>query len=229
MNHSQIKAIRQGAPIMNRILFYIKKQLVVGITEKEVEHKLIAFTKRLGYKHMAFRPIIAFGTNSYYPHHKPAHKRLENNQIVLIDFGFKVDGWCTDLTRTFYFGQPDKKFIKLHQLVLRAQQVAINKLNSSLNGKDIDLAARRLINRQGFKKAFRHGTGHGLGKLIHQPPWLSSTRKRNVTINSGDVVTVEPGIYLKGWGGIRIEDMVLVEKSPTILSKIITKKSLLAG
>ncbi|MFH0952421.1 MAG: M24 family metallopeptidase [Patescibacteria group bacterium] len=224
MNNSQLQAIKQAVPVIKQAFLFIKQQLTVGISEKDLEQALTAYLKKAGFSQLAFKHIIAFGFNAYFPHHKPANKKLAINEMVLIDFGIKVNGWCTDITRTFYHGQPDKRFKKIYTTVLKAQQAAINKLKTNRYSKTIDQAARNIINQAGYKKAFRHNTGHGLGRKIHQPPYLSSKIKRGVILTDGELVTIEPGIYLKDWGGVRIEDMVTVARSPQILSKIIPKK-----
>lgn len=220
---TQLKSIRHAIPTIKQAVFFVKCSLRPGISEIELTRLLILFLRKHGYRILAFPPIIAFGPNAAYPHHKPSNRKLQFNQIVLVDFGFKINGWCTDLTRTYYFGQPDKRFRRIYQTVRKAQAAAIQKLRTSRNGREVDAAARAVIARAGYKKAFRHSTGHGVGKKIHQPPWLSAKRKRRLLLKDGDVVTVEPGIYIKGWGGVRIEDMVLVSKRTAVLTEAIKK------
>lgn len=219
----QLRSLRLAAPTINAACQFVTKALRPGITEREISTMLITFLRSKGFSSLAFPPIIAFGSNAAYPHHKPGNRKLKPNQIVLVDFGFKIHGWCTDLTRTYFFGKPDKQFKRIYALVLKAQLAAIKKLAISRNGNTIDAAARAVITQAGYGRNFRHSTGHAVGKKIHQPPWLSSVRKRNITPKENDVVTIEPGIYIKGWGGVRIEDMVFIGKKPLNITTGIPK------
>jgi Xaa-Pro aminopeptidase len=166
----------------------------------------------------SFNTIVAFGKNSSMPHAVPSKKRLNKNEIALIDMGMFCNGYSSDLTRTFFVGRITEKFRRVYDIVLRAQRMAIDKVKPGVLVKDIDLIARNYIKDNGFGEYFGHSLGHGVGLEVHEAPRLSW--KSESVIEEGMVFSVEPGIYLPGWGGVRIEDLVLVTKNGyEVLSK----------
>ncbi|MBI5798969.1 MAG: M24 family metallopeptidase, partial [Candidatus Yonathbacteria bacterium] len=175
-----------------------------------VAQNIVVSFQEFGASALSFPPIVAFGSNAANPHHMPTSRRLRNNEMVKLDFGCVYKNKCSDMTRTLFFGSPDARFKKLYALVLRAQERAIAKIRSDVSCGAIDRAARGMIERAGFGRNFVHGTGHGISEFVHELPLLRP--KATDRLTAGQVVTVEPGIYIKGWGGIRIEDMVLVKK-----------------
>ncbi|HOB21679.1 MAG TPA: M24 family metallopeptidase, partial [Bacillota bacterium] len=173
----------------------------------------------------AFPTIVASGPNSALPHAQPGSRRLGWGDFVVIDCGAKWQGYCADLTRTFVVGEPSAKQQEIYQLVLDAQLVGLEALQAGMGARELDATARSVIGAAGYADAFGHGLGHGVGLEVHEEPRLSP--KGEGELAAGMVVTVEPGIYLAGWGGVRIEDLVLVkEDGREILSK--TKKELVS-
>jgi Xaa-Pro aminopeptidase len=143
------------------------------------------------------------------PHHRPSGRRIEAGEPVVIDMGCRLNGYCSDVSRTIVFGEPDAQFWTIYRTVLRAQQTCEDGLRAGMLGKDGDALARGVIEAAGYGTLFGHGTGHGVGLLVHEQPYLSQTRG-DVELRERAIVTVEPGIYLPGWGGVRIEDMVVI-------------------
>lgn len=178
---------------------------------------------------LSFDPIVAAGERSIDPHAKPSNKKIKKGEQVVVDLGAKYKGYCSDITRTFFIGKPNNKFKGLYNLVKDAQAKAIKAVKDGAYCREVDITAREIIRRYCFKfchigekncssDCFTHTTGHGVGKKIHQNPRISLKSRKK--LKAGMVITVEPGIYLKDWGGIRIEDMVEVTKKG---HKLLTK------
>jgi len=157
---------------------------------------------------MAFSPIVAFGPHSAEPHHVNSRRRLAKNDTALLDIGCVYQGYCSDLTRTFFLGKICELQKQIYSLVSEAQTLAVKGIRSGRKASDIDGIARSVISRRGYGPQFIHSTGHGVGIDIHEPPRISN--KDNTVLKPGMVITVEPGIYLPGKFGVRIEDTVLV-------------------
>lgn len=212
MNPAQNKAIAIATGVMARL------SLKAGQTEKEIAAWITHELQARGAE-PSFDLIVASGVRSLDPHARPSNKRLRAGDQVVVDLGAKYKGYCSDLTRTFFIGKPTAKFNHLFNVVKAAQQRAIKAVKAGVYCREVDLAAREYIKRYCFKlcrisekkcpgDCFIHTTGHGVGIKIHQHPRISM--KSRAKLKAGMVITVEPGIYVKGWGGIRIEDMVLV-------------------
>jgi Xaa-Pro aminopeptidase len=172
----------------------------------EIEKRL----REGGAEGLAFPPIVAAGPNSARPHHHPGDYVLKNGEPIIIDMGAKVDGYCADMTRTFILGLADEQFRKIYSLVRQAQAQAEAGLKAGMDSLAGDALAREVIAAAGFGSAFGHSLGHGVGLAVHETPNLSPSEARRGVLPAGCVVTVEPGIYLAGWGGVRLEDMVLL-------------------
>ena len=191
----------------------IKPKEWIGLKEFEaaelLETRMKLAAKKFGLKtEPSFEIIVAAGANAAVPHHASGNSIIKENQMLLIDWGAKIESYCSDMTRTFFLGEPDKKFKKIYNIVLKANKTAIKAVKSGVSLAKIDAAARNIIKDAGFEKEFGHGTGHGVGLEIHEGSGPSGSS--NNRAKSGSVITIEPGIYLPEWGGIRIEDMVLV-------------------
>lgn len=218
----KITAMRKGARILEQSFLDLLKYIRSGQSEKEVARFLKERTGVYGAKKLAFGFIVAFGSSAAQPHHRSAERKLREGNLVVIDFGVKMGGFCTDLTRTIFLGKPTAKQKRIYNIVLKSQARAIKKVKIGIRAKEIDQIARSYIRQKGFSKYFVHKTGHGVGKRIHEAPRLSATNNRRLKIKQ--VITIEPGIYLPGWGGVRIEDMVRVtHKGYEILTKRIPK------
>ena len=179
-----------------------------GVPEREVALQLEYFMRRLGAEGAAFKTIVASGYRSALPHGVASSRIMAPGDFVTLDFGAVYNGYHSDITRTVVLGRPEKKQEEIYQLVLEAQMSAIESLRAGIKASDVDGAARRIIEQAGYGKQFGHGTGHGVGLSIHEKPRLSA--KDQSLLEEGMVVTIEPGLYLPGWGGVRIEDTVLV-------------------
>jgi Xaa-Pro aminopeptidase len=180
-----------------------------GPSEMEIACRINAWLKRLGAR-PAFRIIVASGKRSAIPHGYATQRNIRQGDLVVIDFGALYNGYRSDITRTFIAGKASPRQKKIYQIVREAQKKAIKAVRPGGVCREVDRAARSYIEKQGFGKYFIHNTGHGIGKRVHQAPKIS--RKNARRLKAGMVITIEPGIYIKGWGGVRIEDMVLVTK-----------------
>jgi len=182
--------------------------LVVGITERQTAAQLELAMARHGADALSFDPIVAFGEHAAEPHHRPCHRALDEGDVIKMDFGALVGGYHSDMTRTVAFGEPASELRKVHDVVAAGQQAGIDALRPGASAGDVDRAARSVIEDAGYGERFTHGLGHGVGLEIHEGPSLR--RDGEDVLPVGAVVTVEPGIYLPGMGGVRIEDAVEV-------------------
>ncbi len=189
---------------MDRLKDYIKE----GITEKEMEDYLLNIYKELGAEGYSFEPLIAFGGNAAEPHHFPDNSILQEGQCILFDIGCKKDNYCSDMTRTFFFKSVSDEHRKIYELVQKANEEAIKSIKPGLALKDIDKVARDIITKAGYGPYFTHRLGHFIGMDVHEYGDVSSTNDNRV--EEGMIFSIEPGIYLNGDIGVRIEDLVLV-------------------
>ncbi len=180
----------------------------VGMTEQQLAALLDQTLRRAGAQGLAFDPIVAFGESAAEPHHEPGHRILEEGDVVKLDFGARWAGYHADMTRTVAFGSPAAELRKIHDVVRQGQQAGIDAIRAGVRAGDVDEAARRVIDNAGYGDRFTHGLGHGVGLEIHEGPWLR--RGSDDVLPAGAVVTVEPGVYVPGLGGVRVEDMVEV-------------------
>lgn len=213
---AEVAILRHASHIADKALDRALKQLRVGMTESELGG-IIELEMRKRAAAAAFETIVCFGPNASRPHHIPGKRKLRANDTILIDFGAKYNGYNSDKTRCFAVGKVKREFQKAYAAVALAQQTAIDLIAEGVKAKDIDAAARKVIAEAGFP-VFGHSLGHGLGLEVHELPVLFSKSKD--ILKAGQVVTVEPGIYIPGRFGIRIEDDVLVTKTG---SQIITR------
>lgn len=188
----------------------LKPFIIEGVTEKELQHKLEYIMVRKGAEKEAFDSIIAFGENTAEPHHHTTNRTLKKGDMVTIDFGAKYNGYCADITRTFIFEdqQNNSKFNEILTIVEEAARIGREAVRPGIKASEIDDICRTYISSKGYSEFFVHSTGHGLGIDVHEFPYVSS--KSNIILKEGMIITVEPGIYIKGIGGARIEDDVLV-------------------
>lgn len=215
---AEIEKIRQAVLLNETVFQEVYQGMQPGQTEREVALAIETAMMQKGAEAPAFPTIVASGPNAALPHAVPSDKKLRRGETVIIDMGLKLDGYCSDMTRTVVFGKPDKRTVTMLRVVRRAQQAALRALRAGILARDADRAAREVIVRAGYGKNFGHGLGHGVGLAVHEPPSLN--RLRRSRLQPGMVVTVEPGVYLPGWGGVRLENMIVVEeKGCTVLNE----------
>ena len=207
----ELESIIKAQRISEKVLKDVLKKLRTGITEIETEAFIKKFFTRYGTPILSFSPIVAFGKNTANIHHIPGRARLKKGDIIMFDFGCTVNHFCSDMTRTYFWGEPNAKQKRIYLTVLQAQNFAIRKIQTGeRRAKIIDKVARDFLNKK-YKNNFKHGLGHGVGTVIHE--WPNFKPKSEDIIPARCVMTVEPGIYIKGFGGVRIEDMVLIAKN----------------
>lgn len=208
----EIMLLQQAADLGSQGFDRIKEWLKVGITEKELTLELEIFWRRLGGDKVAFDPIIAFGENSSRPHHRASQRALKQGDIVLIDIGVTRQRYHSDMTRVLFFGDADPQLIEIYHLVHAAAEIAYTHCRPGVAVGDIDAAARHHIESAGHR--FVHGLGHGVGLEIHELPRLrTGTPGAQQPLVPGMVLTIEPGIYLPGKGGVRLEDTIVITPS----------------
>jgi Xaa-Pro aminopeptidase len=208
-DRDEIDLIVKAARIADAAFAHIEKVIRAGMTEKELAWELERFLRENGSQTVPFEIIVASGANAALPHARPSDYQIREGEPVVIDFGAKYNGYGSDLTRTLCAGQPDTTFKRVYDIVLNAQQAAISGIRSGMTGQEADAIAREVIRNAGYGDAFGHSLGHGIGLVTHEGPRLGPNSSD--VLADGMVFTVEPGIYLSGWGGIRIEDDVVLE------------------
>jgi Xaa-Pro aminopeptidase/Xaa-Pro dipeptidase len=199
------EAVRLADEAFQEVLPHIRP----GVCEREVALQLEYSMRRMGAEGAAFKTIVASGYRAALPHGVASSRIMAPGDLVILDFGAVYSGYHSDMTRTVVLGKPDKKQEEIYQLVLAAQVSAIEFLRAGVKAQDVDAAARSIIEQAGYGNQFGHSTGHGVGLSIHEKPRLSV--KDQTVLEEGMVVTIEPGVYLPGWGGVRIEDTVVVQ------------------
>ncbi|MFH2033245.1 MAG: M24 family metallopeptidase [Candidatus Margulisiibacteriota bacterium] len=214
MNSDQLQAVRIVERVFGELPLFVKP----GMKERDVARTIRRLLKDHGAQKESFRIITAAGRRTKLVHGFATDRRIRRGDMIMFDFGALYNGWRSDVTRTYVIGKPDKKQKAIWSLLLAAQRAAIKKVRQGQRCDAIDTAARSMIRKAGYGKNFRHSLGHGIGKRVHQAPKIGP-RNRN-RLKAGQVITIEPGIYIDGWGGMRVEDMVLVTK---LGCKVLTK------
>lgn len=206
---SEIERIKRACVIAEKAYHTAIKEVKKGITENALKTRIEELMKEFGAEGTSFETIVAFGKNSAIPHYETGDTVLLDNTVILVDMGCTVDGYCSDLTRTAYFGNPDEEFRKCYQAVLKANVLAEEQIGSGMNGKQADAIARSSLKGDGLDEYFTHSLGHGIGLDVHEYPTLSP--KREDVLMDEMVFSIEPGVYLNEKFGIRIEDTVILE------------------
>ncbi len=205
----EIEIITKAAAIADAAFEYIADTIHPGTTEKELAWEIEKFLRETGSEQIPFDVIVASGPNSALPHAKPSQRAIKSGEPVLIDIGAKLKGYGSDLSRTICLGNPDDTFKKIYETVLGAQLKAIAETAAGMNGDQADAIARGAVKQAGFGDSFGHSLGHGIGLASHEQPRLGPDSQDELL--DGMVFTIEPGIYLVGWGGVRIEDNMVME------------------
>ena len=201
-------ALEAGQAIADQAFDRITGKLSEGVTERDVALELDFAMRALGAEAVSFDTIVAFGENAAEPHHQPTGRSLLRGDVVKLDFGSMVNGYHSDMTRTVAVGEPEGRLKEVYEVVRRAQQAGVEAVRPGVSSGEVDRATRDVIGEAGYGNRYGHGAGHGVGLEIHEAPWLLPEGED--ALPEGAVVTVEPGVYLEGLGGVRIEDMVEV-------------------
>ena len=209
---SEIKAMERAGKLCMKGFDFLCTQLKTGVTEKALARALEIFWLSNGGEKLAFDPIIAFGKNSSMPHYRAQDTKLCAGDIVLIDIGVMVDGYASDITRIVFYGKPKAKLLEIYDIVKKAKDTAFEACCPGIEASDLYKVAAKVIEKAGYKEAFLHGLGHGIGLNVHEYPILRAT-VTDAPLQASMAVTLEPGIYLPGIGGVRLEDTVLVTKT----------------
>ena len=207
---SEIERIKKAIKITDRVFSEILDFIKPGVKELDLSAEMEYRMKRYGSSTPYFETIVASGKRAALPHGVASSKKIGKNEFVTMDFGAVFDGYTADMTRTVVVGKANRKQKKVYNTVLRAQSRAISKARSRMKACDLDRTAREVIKKAGYGKYFGHGLGHGIGILVHDNPAINPTNQ--LPLEPGMVVTIEPGIYIPNWGGVRIEDDVLISQ-----------------
>ena len=214
----ELELLRASTRLNETVFQSVYASIEPGMTEREIALALELTMREMGAEGPSFPTIVAFGTNAARPHAVPTDRELQAGDLVLIDMGLIHRGYCSDMTRTFVAGRPDRTYIDRHRVVRAAMQAGIGAIRAGVTGAEVDRVARQVIADAGYGDHFGHSLGHGVGLAVHEAPRLSRTNRKK--LRAGMVVTVEPGIYLPEWGGIRLENMVVVgEHGPEVLNR----------
>ena len=213
-DESELKIIAEAEHIGDMAFSHMLEFMRAGMTEREIALELEMFMKKQGASDLSFPTIAASGVRSAMPHGVASDKVVKKGELLTLDFGCVYKGYCSDMTRTVVFGQPDGKQKEIYDIVLKAQTAAISGIYEGIKCFDVDKIARDIIKDAGYGKNFGHSLGHSVGVEIHEAPQFSPKSKD--TLENGNVLSVEPGIYIDGWGGVRIEDLIAVIDGKTV-------------
>ncbi len=205
----EIELLKKAAEIVDKVFYHIiENEELRGMKEIEVAYLIESLIKKFGGEGLSFPPIVASGPNGANPHHTPGEREIRDGDLVIMDYGAIYHGYCSDITRTVGIGELSEEAKKVYEVVKEAQETAFQRVREGVMAKEIDLAARNVIESKGYGEYFIHRTGHGLGLDVHEEPYITPTNER--ILENGMVFTIEPGIYLPGKLGVRIEDDVYV-------------------
>lgn len=223
-DEAELQIMKEAAQLADQTFAHLLSFLKPGIREREVALEIEFYLRRHGATSTSFDTIVASGERSALPHGVASDRLLQNNEFVKLDFGAYYKGYCSDITRTVVLGKASDKHKEIYNIVLEAQMHALQHIKPGMTGREADALARDVIAKYGYAQFFGHGTGHGLGMQIHEAPRLSM--QSDAVLQSGNTVTVEPGIYLPDFGGVRIEDDIVITDSGNRLLTFSTKQLL---
>lgn len=204
----EVEYVRRAAEICRKVLYKLVEEGVEGKSERELAAYIEYLVKSFN-ADVSFEPIVASGPNGANPHHTPSSRVVRRGDLVVLDFGARYKGYCSDITRTLAIGEVDREAEKVYEIVEEAQQAGLNACREGVEAGEVDLAVRKTIGRYGYEKYFTHRTGHGLGLDIHEEPYIAPNSK--TVLKEGMIFTIEPGIYLPRRFGVRVEDDVVIE------------------
>lgn len=213
-NQTEIQSITKACEIASSAFEYILPFIKEGVTEKSIKNRLERFMKKQGAEKPSFNSIVAFGKNSAVPHHQTGNTKLKKNQAVLLDYGAVVNGYCSDITRTIFYGTPSERFKETFYAVAGANLLGQDRANEGKSVKQVDSEVREYFSNLGVADKFTHSLGHGVGLEIHEEPYLSPKGKGELKENY--VFTIEPGLYYDGEFGIRIENTVVIKDGKAV-------------
>lgn len=216
-DHHEIMLMERAGDLADQVMEKVRSEIRPGISEKEMAHFIETSFKQIS-DDISFKPIIASGPNSASPHHSPGERKLQEGDFVVVDCGGSVEGYCSDITRTFFLGKVSGEMRKVYEVVQEANQAAFDAIGLGCSGEEADAAARGVIAQAGYGDYFIHRTGHGIGLDVHEPPYLVEGNSEKIL--PGMTFSIEPGIYFPGKYGIRIEDIVAVtDQGPRRLNR----------
>ncbi len=207
-DEAELATIRRAVQLTDEAFEHFRTHVRPGMTEKQGAWLIESYMREHGGDRVAFESIVASGPNAALPHAVPTDRAFQTGEPITVDIGAQIDGYNSDMTRTICLGEPSEKFNEIYNLVLKAQQAVEKKARAGLRGKQVDGLARRVIEKAGYGENFGHGLGHGVGLDVHELPRASKVSKDIMEPNM--TLTVEPGVYLPDWGGVRIEDLVVI-------------------
>jgi Xaa-Pro aminopeptidase len=205
----EVAAIQRAVDLGDGTFHSVTQRIEPGWTERQVAWEIEKYAREHGADGLSFETIVAGGASGAMPHAQPRDSLIQPSEPVVIDMGVRVDGYCSDLTRTIVLGGEDARFREIYDIVLTAQLTAEELVKSGMTGEEAHMLAHNVIAQAGYGENFGHGLGHGVGLLVHESPRLAKNSKDD--LKDGMVATIEPGIYINGWGGVRIEDMAVIE------------------
>ncbi|MFB5662012.1 aminopeptidase P family protein [Alteribacillus sp. HJP-4] len=223
----ELSVLQKAAVIADEAFDHITNYIKPGMREIDVSNELEFFMRKKGAASSSFDIIVASGKRSAFPHGVASDKKIESGELVTLDFGAYYQGYCSDITRTLAVGEPSAELKKIYQTVYEAQMKALEEIKPGMSGADADAVARDYIKKQGYGEAFGHGLGHGLGMEVHENPRLSP--KGDTLLRPGMIVTVEPGIYVPGTGGTRIEDDIVITENGNSRLTLSEKELMIIG
>jgi Xaa-Pro aminopeptidase len=221
-DEGELDLVSRAAEITDEAYARLAREPFVGKSERELAWRLETFLHELGAHGVAFEIIVASGPNAALPHARPTERVIGSGETVIVDAGCRVGGYCSDCTRTFATGELPAELARAYDVCFSAQQTGLAAIAPGAHGATVDTEARAVIEAEGLGERFGHGLGHGVGLDVHEGPWLNPERES--TLAPGNVVTVEPGIYLPGLGGVRIEDLVIVREEGAEVLSTFTKE-----
>jgi Xaa-Pro aminopeptidase len=216
-DRGEIEAIRSAGKVTAEVFSDVLSMIKPGVEERDLASEVDYRMRKKGAEGAAFETIVASGSRGAYPHARPSSKPLQESDLVILDFGAILRGYAADMTRTLFLGEPNRRVRSLYSSVLMAQRGAVKSVQDGIKAGDVDSVARSILAKRGLAGYFTHSTGHGVGLEIHERPRVA--RGENTRLRGGSVLTVEPGVYIEGLGGVRLEDTVLVgPDGPEILT-----------
>ncbi len=206
---TEIKFLEKSAALLWKGFVHTRKMLKVGITEKELAWEFESYCRKKGAERLSFDPIMAFGPNSAYPHHHPTDRKLKKGDLVLMDMGVELGRYASDMTRIVFFGEVPARLKKIYRVVRGAHAAAVALCKPGTEIAELDRAARRVMRKEKCEKLYLHSLGHGIGIDVHESPRIHKGVKGEV-LEEGMVITIEPGLYIEGLGGVRYEDTLVI-------------------